>query len=83
MQSKVIDIAKQYTADALKTASKIEIQKAAEVTGDLIGNKIADKITKVSPQNSPKTVKNETEDMGFDREIPRDIYLQISELLII
>ena len=74
MQSKVIDIAKQYTADALKTASKIEIQKAAEVTGDLIGNKIADKITKVSPQNSPKTVKNE--DMGFDREIPRDIYLQ-------
>ena len=76
MQSKVIDIAKQYTADALKTASKIEIQKAAEVTGDLIGNKIADKITKVSPQNSPKTVKNETEDMGFDREIPRDIYLQ-------
>ena len=76
MQSKVVDIAKQYTADALKTASKIEIQKAAEVTGDLIGNKIADKITKVSPQNSPKTVKNETEDMGFDREIPRDIYLQ-------
>ena len=76
MQSKVIDIAKQYTADALKTASKIEIQKAAEVTGDLIGNKIADKITKVSPQNSPKTVKNETEDMGFDREIPRAIYLQ-------
>ena len=76
MQSKVIDIAKQYTADALKTAPKIEIQKAAEVTGDLIGNKIADKITKVSPQNSPKTVKNETEDMGFDREIPRDIYLQ-------
>ena len=76
MQSKVIDIAKHYTADALKTASKIEIQKAAEVTGDLIGNKIADKITKVSPQNSPKTVKNETEDMGFDREIPRDIYLQ-------
>ena len=76
MQSKVIDIAKQYTAGALKTASKIEIQKAAEVTGDLIGNKIADKITKVSPQNSPKTVKNETEDMGFDREIPRAIYLQ-------
>ena len=76
MQSKVIDIAKQYTADALKTASKIEIQKAAEVTGDLIGNKIADKITKVSPQNSPKTVKNETKDMGFDREIPRAIYLQ-------
>ena len=28
--------------DAIKTASKGAIQKTAEVTGDLIGNKIAD-----------------------------------------
>ena len=39
-----------YTAtktgrDAVKTASKRVIQKPAEATGDLIGNKIADKIT--------------------------------------
>ena len=40
--------------DTLKTASKRGIQKIAEATGDLIGNKIADKITK--PQkNLPKT----------------------------
>ena len=30
------------------TASKRTIQKTAEATGDLIGNKIADKITSVS-----------------------------------
>ena len=34
------------TDDALKTASKRAIQKTAEVTGDFISNKIADKITK-------------------------------------
>ena len=39
------DSAKKSTTDAIKTASKKEIQKTAEATGDLIGNKIADKIT--------------------------------------
>ena len=34
--------------DALKTTSKIVIQKTAEATGDMTGNKIADKTTKVS-----------------------------------
>ena len=34
--------------DAIKTASKRAIQKTAEATGDLIGNKIADIITSVS-----------------------------------
>ena len=38
---------KQSTTDALKTTSKQVIQKTAEATGDLIGNKTADKITKV------------------------------------
>ena len=41
---KLFDGAKKYTADAIKTASKRSIQKTAEATGDLIGNKIADKI---------------------------------------
>ena len=38
--------AKTFTTDALKTASKSAIQKTVETTGDLNGNKIADKITK-------------------------------------
>ena len=45
---KLLDSAKKSTTDAIKTASKRAIQKTAEVTGDLISNKIADKITSVS-----------------------------------
>ena len=40
---KFFDTAKKYTTDAIKTASKKAI--GAEATGDLIGYKIADKIT--------------------------------------
>ena len=43
----------KYTTDAIKTASKRAIQNTAEAKGDLIGNKIADKITSISK----KTVK--------------------------
>ena len=42
----------------LETASKRAIQKTAEATGDLIGNKIADKITSVS-KKSVKELPNE------------------------
>ena len=44
---KLIDHAKQSATDALQTVSKTAIQKTAEATGGLIGNKIADKITRV------------------------------------
>ena len=44
---KLLDSAKKSTTDAIKTASKRAIQKTAEATGDLIGNKILDKITSV------------------------------------
>ena len=33
--------------DAAKVASKRVLQKTAEATGDLMGNKIADKITSI------------------------------------
>ena len=45
---KLADSAKKSATDAFKIASKTEIQKTAEATGDLIGNKIADKITSYS-----------------------------------
>ena len=51
------------------------IQKTTEGTGDLIGNKISEKITKVtrtSPQNSSEIVTNERDYIGFDREIPKE-----------
>ena len=45
---KLADSAKKSAADAFKIANKRAIQKTAEATGDLIGNKIADKITSYS-----------------------------------
>ena len=49
---KLVDTAKKSATDAIKTASKRAIQKTAEATGDLIGNKIVDKITSVSKRKS-------------------------------
>ena len=49
---KLLDSAKKNTTDAVKTASKRAIQKAAEATDDLIGIKIAHKIKSVSKKSS-------------------------------
>ena len=51
---KLLDSAKKSTTDAIKASSKRAIQKeaTAEATRDLIGNKIADKITNVSKKKS-------------------------------
>ena len=45
---KLLNSAKKSKTDAIKTDSIKEIQKTSEATGDLIGNKIADKIRSVS-----------------------------------
>ena len=47
-RQKRLDSAKKYTTDAIKTASKRAVQKTAEATGDLIGNKITYKIKSIS-----------------------------------
>ena len=57
---KLLYSAKESTADALKTTSKRITQKTAEATGNFISNKIADKITKASKNNS-KMDENELE----------------------
>ena len=44
----LLDNAKIFTTDAIKTASKRAIQKTAEATGNFNGNEIANKITSVS-----------------------------------
>ena len=44
---KLLDSAKKSTKGAIKTASKRAIQKTAETTVGLIGNKIAGKIRRV------------------------------------
>ena len=61
----------------LKTSSKRVIQKSVEATGDLICNKIANKITGVSKnlqQNNSGTVTNE-----HDKEIPKERYISPKE----
>ena len=58
---KLFDTAKKSTTDAIKTASKRAIQKTAEATGNLIGNKTADKITSVSKKSSKQLLNDETE----------------------
>ena len=49
--------AKKPTLDAIKTASKREIHKTAETTGDLIGNKIADKMLQKNLINNYQIIK--------------------------
>ena len=51
-----MDIAAKTGIEAAKTASKRLVQKTAEATGDLIRNKIADKITLIGkPKEKEKT----------------------------
>ena len=45
---KLVDTAKKSATDVIKTASKRAIKKTAEATEDLVGNKIADRITSAS-----------------------------------
>ena len=47
MVKKLMDTATKTWIDAAKTASKSVVEKIAEATGDLIGNKIPDKITSI------------------------------------
>ena len=51
---KLMNIATKTGIDAVKTSSKRVVQKTSEATGDLIGNKIADKITSVGITKSKK-----------------------------
>ena len=55
-----MDTATKTGIDAAKTASKREVQKTAKATGDLIGNKIADKITSIGKpkeKEKPKEIE--------------------------
>ena len=53
---KLMDIATKTGMNTAKTASKRAVQKTAEATGDLIENKIADRITSIGkPKEKEKT----------------------------
>ena len=67
----LFNTAKKSTIDAIKTASKRAIQKPAERTSDLIGNKIADKTTNLSKIFS-KELDSQNEN---ETEIPKERYI--------
>ena len=54
---KLMDTAAKTGIDAAKTASKRVVQKTAVATGDLIGNRIADKITSIGKSTEKEKTK--------------------------
>ena len=68
--------AKKSTVGAIKTSLKIAIQKTAEITGDLIGNKIADKITSFS--KSSVELRSKNDDANSEIKVPKKIHISRS-----
>ena len=66
LMDKGIDLSKTFA----KTAGKKILKERAKATGDLIGNKIADKITSVSKKSQSDEVNN---------EIPKERYISTKE----
>ena len=63
----LLDTAKKSTTDTIKTTSKRPIQKTAEAAGDLLGNKIADKISVFK-----KTQNNESDaSSASPKDVPK------------
>ena len=62
---KRMDTTKKQGSESVKIAGKRIVQKSAEATGDLIGNKIADKITSLGKSNNKEkeTETDESEDI--------------------
>ena len=83
---KRLDSAKTSTTDAIKTASKRATQKTAEATVDLIGNKIADKITSVLKKLSNNNNNNEDVEITDNKKryiSPEERQQIISELRLV
>ena len=58
---RLMDTASKTGIHAANTNSKRVVQKTAEATGDLIGNKIADKITSIGKSKEEEKAKNAEE----------------------
>ena len=75
---KLVDAAKNSPTDAIKIASKRAIQKTAETTEDLVGNKTADKITSVSNKKSNNKNNNNNND-DVELATHKEIYISPEE----
>ena len=65
---KLMATATKTGMDAAKIASKRVVQKSAEATGDLIGNKIADKITSIGKPKEKTKLKEKPEEIYIPPE---------------
>ena len=74
----LLDSAKKPATDA-KTTPKRAIQKTGEATGDLIVNKIADKITSVSKKYSVQYEKLNNDTTNDETEVPKKRYISPEE----
>ena len=79
MVKQLVGTARKPATDAIKTASKRAIQKPAEATADLVGNKIVDKITSVSKESLKKLCDNELSSNEVNKEIPKETYISPKE----
>ena len=70
---KSMDTATKTGIDVAKTASKRLVQKTAEAIGDLIGNKIADKIISLGKTKS-KAEDDETQEIYIPPEKRQQIF---------
>ena len=76
---KLLDSAKKSNTTPIKTASKRAIQKTAEATGDLIGNKICDKITSVSKKKSNINNNNNNNNNNEELTTHKKRYISLEE----
>ena len=71
---KLFDSVKKLTTHVIKAASKRAVQKTAETTGDLIGNRVADKITSVS-KTFPEKLRSQNNEDNDESEAPKKRYI--------
>ena len=68
-----MDTAKKQGTNFAKAAGKKIVQKSAEATGDLTGNKIADKITSLGKSKNKENEINEPEEINNPPEKRKQI----------
>ena len=68
---KLVESAAKYVTDAIKTASKRAIQRKRGSAGDLIGNKIAEKIISVSKESPKELHSKELSSNEGNNQIPK------------
>ena len=77
MVKSLLILLKKSSTYALKTSGKRAIQKTAEATGDLAGNKIADRITSYSKKSLDRPTELHLNESN--NEIPKERYISPQE----